>query len=65
MRYDTFKSLKLNKQGFRPCVIIQTGEEGKIFEIDKYHDRLHVIAKRHGYNIIQDQWFNYTKVEIW
>lgn len=47
MRYDKFKTLKLNKQGFIPCVIIQTGEEGIIFEIDKNSGRVYVIARRH------------------
>lgn len=65
MRYDTFRKLKMNKQGVRPCVIIQTGEEGNIVEIDKNHDRLLVVAKRHGYAVMQEQWFNYTEIEIW
>lgn len=65
MRYDTFKNLKMNKQGIRPCVIIQTGEKGNFVEVDKYHDRLLVVAKRHGYVVMQKQWFNYTEIEIW
>ena len=64
MRYDTFKNLKMNKQGIRPCVIIQTGEEGDIVKVDKNHDRLLVVVMRHGY-IIQEQWFNYTEIAIW
>lgn len=55
MRYDTFRKLKMNKQGIRPCVIIQTGEEGNIVEMDKNHDRLLVVAKRHGYVVMQEQ----------
>lgn len=55
----------MNKQGIRPCVIIQTGEKGNIVEVDKYHDRLLVVAKRHGYVVMQEQWFNYTEIEIW
>ena len=46
MRYDTFRKLKMNKQGIRPCIIIQTGEEGNIVEMDKNHDRLLVVAKK-------------------
>ena len=65
MRYDSFKKLKMNKQGIRPCVIIQTGEEGNIVEIDRYHDRLRVVAKRHGFTCMQEQWFNYTEIEVW
>ena len=65
MRYDTFKNLKMNKQGIRPCFIIQTGEEGNIVKVDKYHDRLLVVAMRHGYINIQEQWFNYTEIAIW
>jgi hypothetical protein len=65
MRYDTFKNLKMNKQGIRPCVIIQTGEEGNIVKVDKYHDRLLVVPMRHGYINIQEQWFNYTEIAIW
>lgn len=55
----------MNKQGIRPCVIIQTGEEGNIVEMDKSHDRLLVVAKRYGYAVMQEQWFNYTEIEIW
>lgn len=55
----------MNKQGIRPCVIIQTGEEGDIVKVDKYHDRLLVVAMRHGYINIQKQWFNYTEIAIW
>lgn len=55
----------MNKLGIRPCVIIQTGEEGNIVEMDKSHDRLLVVAKRHGYVAMQEQWFNYTEIEIW
>lgn len=65
MRYDKFKKLKLNKQGFIPCFIIQTGEEGRIFEIDKNSGRVFVIAWRHGYAEKQQQWFNYTEIETW
>ena len=65
MRYDTFRKLKMNKQGIRPCVIIQTGEEGNNIEMDKSHDRLLVVAKRHGYVAMQEQWFNYIEIEIW
>lgn len=65
MRYETFKNLKMNKQGIRPCVIIQTGEEGYIVKVDKYHDRLLVVAMRHGYINTQEQWFNYTEIAIW
>lgn len=55
----------MNKQGTRPCVIIQTGEEGYIVKVDKYHDRLLVVVMRHGYINIQEQWFNYTEIAIW
>lgn len=55
----------MNKHGVRPCVIIRTGEEGSIVEIDKNHDKLLVVAKRHGYAVMQEQWFNYTEIEIW
>lgn len=65
MRYDIFKKLKMNKQGIRPCVIIQTGEEGNIIEMDKYHDKVLVVAKRHGFASIQKQWFNYIEIAVW
>lgn len=65
MKYDSFKKIKMNKHGIRPCVIIQTGEEGNIVEIDKSHDKLLVVAKRHGYAVMREQWFNYTEIEIW
>ena len=48
-----------------PCVIIQTGEEGKVTEIAYGCDRLEVHAKRHGLGIVS-QWFNYTEIaSIW
>ena len=65
MRYDKFKELKLNKQGFLPCVIISTGEEGRIFEINRYRCELYVVARRHGFIEKQRQWFNYTEIETW
>lgn len=65
MKYDSFKKIKMNKHGVRSCVIIRTREEGSIVEIDKNHDKLLVVAKRHGYAVMQEQWFNYTEIEIW
>lgn len=65
MRYDIFKKLKLNKQGFLPCVIIQTGEEGIIIRISKDGDGLLVKTKRSGFVGIQEQWFNYTEIAVW
>lgn len=66
MRYDIFTNLKMNKHGIRPCVIIQTGEEGNIVKIDRCHDKLLVAAYRHGYEgLIQEQWFNYTEIAVW
>lgn len=64
MRYDTFKKLELNKKSSLPCVIIQTGEEGKITGINKSLDKVLVYAKRYGLGI-QETWFNYTEVAIW
>lgn len=65
MRYDEFKNLKMNKHGIRPCVIISTGEPGKIIETRKNQDRLLVVAKRHGFVGMQEQWFNYTEISVW
>lgn len=65
MRYDKFKDLKLNNQGFMPCVIISTGEEGRIFEINRRRGELYVVARRHGYADKQHQWFSYIEIETW
>lgn len=65
MRYDIFKTLKLNKQGFHPCVVIKTGEEGIITQISKSSDCLLVKYHSHGMHSMQEQWLNYTEVAVW
>lgn len=61
MTYKEYKKMKVGA----PCVIIQTGEEGKVTEIAYGCDRLEVHAKRHGLGIVS-QWFNYTEIaSIW
>ena len=65
MRYDILKTLKLNKQGIRPCVVIQTGEEGIITQISQSGDGLLVKYHSHGMHSMQEQWFNYTEIAVW
>lgn len=65
MRYDIFKELKLNKQGFLPCVVIKTGEKGIITQISKSGDGLLVKYHSNGLHSMQEQWFNYTEVAVW
>lgn len=64
MRYDKFKCLKV-KKGITPCVIIRTGEEGVILDIDMYRDKIYVKARRHGYTCYQEEWFDYIEIETW
>lgn len=65
MRYDKFKTLRVDKKHLLPCVIIQTGEMGHILSIDFPKDKVLVKAKRHGYAGYQEQWFNYVEIEVW
>lgn len=65
MEYNVFKKLKLNKQGFLPCVVIRTGEEGKIININHKGDGLLIKYKKHGFLGFQEEWFNYTEIATW
>jgi len=55
MVYDEFKKLKIGDE----CVIIQTGELGRVIEINRKTSDVYVRAKRVGMDIVK-QWFNYT-----
>lgn len=55
MQFEEFEKLKVGGQ----CVIIQTGELGRVLEINRNTSGVYVVARRAGMGVVR-QWFNYT-----
>lgn len=57
MVYDEYKKLTAGCL----CVIIQTGEAGKVLEIDRRKQNVLLVARRAGRGVVKE-WFNYTQL---
>lgn len=55
MIYDEYKKLKVGDK----CVIIKTGEAGKVLNINRDRDSIQLQAKRYGMGMTKD-WYHYT-----
>lgn len=57
MTYEEYKSLKVGGL----CVIIKTGEPGRVLEINRNTQDVRLVARRTGLGIVKE-WFNYTHI---
>lgn len=55
MTHTEYKKLKVGDS----CVIIQTGELGRVLAINRKSDDIQLYAKRAGFGITKE-WYNYT-----
>lgn len=55
MIYDEYKKLRVGDT----CVIIRTGEPGKVLNINRERDSIQVQPKRYGMGMTKE-WYNYT-----
>lgn len=55
MTYNEFKKLKAGDQ----CVIIKTGEPGRVMAVNSKTDNIQLQAKRAGLGMTKE-WYNYT-----